>query len=118
LIVDRGVIAAPVAGIDRLNRVQVELSRETVVISWAGREQLLDRAGEQDGADELRRCFQAVGATRRVRLDAARKRLVLAVLAEWIEIDDVPFLALPDGIYDLWVALEDERAGGLHAKSS
>jgi hypothetical protein len=104
------------AGIDRLSRVHVQLSNALVELSWAGREELLARAADREGANELRRRFEAVGATRPVTLDPASKTLALSVLVDWIMVENKELNELPHGIYDLWVALErepdDESSGG------
>ena len=93
---------------ERLSRVRVATAGEVVEIMWDAREELLERARPFPGGDELRRRFEAVGATSEVKLDHESKLLALDALERWLA--DVGADALPQGILHLRNALINELA--------
>jgi hypothetical protein len=112
----------------RIDRVTIAGSREatTVTIPWESRQALFARlrpTGRDDGIaadperalevildDEIVRAFEAAGTSAPVRLTKLAKRRLLEVCAAWL--DEVSIPRLPEGIFELRNALEDEKAYG------
>ena len=95
------------ASLGRLDRVRVATARQVVVIHWPARDELLERAWHVQGADELRRRFEQVGATRPAKLDAKSKLIAIAVIEQWLH--EVGLQGLPPGIFHLRNALIADR---------
>ena len=96
----------------RLNRVIVAGSRDakTVEIPWDSRDALLERLRRKGGADAIIAAFQAVGATRPVKLKKDGKGRLLDTCEAWLM--EATTEALPRGILGLRHALHDELAYG------
>ena len=96
----------------RLNCVIVAGSRDatTVQIPWDSRDALLERLRREGDADEIIAAFQAVGATRPVKLKPEAKRRLLATCEAWLM--EATTQGLPPGIFELRNALHDELAFG------
>ena len=85
-------------------------SAGVVTITWAGRQELLERAGELTEGDEIRRRFEAVGAKRPVELHGEDREAVLRVVERWVS--EVGVRNMPEGIVRLRDALlEDDMQG-------
>ena len=96
---------------ERLNRVQVATrTAGTVTISWAARQELLERAHQWTEGAEIQRRFEAVGATRPVELHAPQKESVLRLIERWVS--EVGPRNAPDGIVRLRDALLEDEAQG------
>ena len=114
--------------LQRNGQVTIAGSRQatTVSIPWESRQALFARlrstghdgdiAADPDLAlevildDEIIRAFEAVGTSAPVKLNRPAKRRLLEVCAAWL--DEVGVDRLPDGIFDLRNALEDEKTYG------
>jgi hypothetical protein len=111
-------VSDPLAGLARLDQVQVKTPRRVVTITWAERELLLARLQpdtESRRATTRHRkppevpemhhamvaAFMAVGVSRPVVLRAKERQVLLAVLDGWEG-------ELPDGLRELHAALADE----------
>ncbi len=90
----------------RISWVKVTTSRDVVEIPWASREALLERL-RMEGADDLRRKFEAVGTTRPVKFEREEESRLRGVIVRW---HDERRAVLPDGIRELRDALVDEQA--------
>jgi hypothetical protein len=90
--------------------VTIALSRASVEIPWESREKLLDRASRLAGGEDVAQEFEAAGASQPVELTAEGKQLVLDVVSFWLR--DSGIEELPEGIFELRNALEDDRAYG------
>jgi hypothetical protein len=97
----------------RIDRVTIAGSRDatTVTIPWASRGVLLQRLRDAGDAEDVIRAFEAVGTSRPVRLDKVGKRRLLEACTAWLD-EPGGVDALPEGIFDLRNALEDEKADG------
>jgi hypothetical protein len=96
----------------RIDRVTIAGSRQAtnVTLPWESRGALLVRLRAEPGAEAVVRAIEAVGTSRAVMLDAAGKRRLLETCARWLDEASIP--GLPEGIFDLRNALEDEKAYG------
>jgi hypothetical protein len=96
----------------RIDQVTIAGSRQAtnVTIPWESRGALLVRLRADPGAEAVVRAFEAVGTSRAVMLDAAGKRRLLENVSAWLDEASIP--GLPEGIFELRNALEDERAYG------
>lgn len=82
----------------------------TVEIPWASRQELLERLRREGDAEAIIAAFEAVGATAPVKLTKEAKRRLLDICEAWLFEDHVD--GLPEGIFDLRNALQDESAWG------
>jgi hypothetical protein len=96
----------------RIDRVEIagSLDAMSVTIPWASRGMMLVRLRQGGGADEVIRAFEAVGCSKPVLLDRPGKRRLLAACKLWL--NEVGVDKLPEGIFELSNALEDEQANG------
>ncbi len=109
----RGVNVLPPAGAARLNRVSVALSRGEVELPWASRDLLLGEIKHLESARTTIDAFEAVGASRPVRLPLEGKGLLVEAINLWSQ--NVQVGGLPEGVWDLRCALIDDlhdTAGG------
>ena len=91
------------AGLERLNTVRIAAGEEIVEIPWSSRFELLERLRRLHSGSDVLRCFETVGATRPVELDAASTILLTDLIAGWV--DAVGPDELPPGIFALYHAL-------------
>jgi hypothetical protein len=70
--------------------------------------ELLDRVTRLAGGEDVAQEFEAAGASQPVTLTAEGKQLVLDVVSFWLRDSGVE--QLPEGIFDLRNALQDDRA--------
>jgi hypothetical protein len=67
----------------RLDRVQVDVAGEIIVISWHERDVLLEELAWAEGTKSIRVKFEAVGASRPVGLDAEERARLRTALDAW-----------------------------------
>ena len=91
------------AGLERLDKVRIAAGEEIVEIPWSSRFELLERLRRLHSGGDAVRCFEAVGATKPVELDAASTNLLTDLIAGWV--DAVGPDELPRGIFALYDAL-------------
>jgi len=97
---------------ERLDHVSIAIDRgggaNNVRLPWASRENLLTKLRTIEGAADLVKAFDDVGASRPVQLTVQQKALLYRVL------DDRAFTSgfdqLPTGFFELRNALSDELA--------
>jgi hypothetical protein len=94
----------------RIRHFKIALSRNTVELPWPSRTRLLERVGRHNGGLQVRLAFEAVGATRPVKLDPAGKRVLLQVVERWLA--EPGYGGMPDGIRELRDELQNELADG------
>jgi hypothetical protein len=82
----------------RIDEVRIQAGGETVVISWAELEELLERLRRVEGAAGLVERFEAVEASRPVELEAGDAAVLTALLLSWQEGGGAP---APEGIRSL-----------------
>ena len=92
----------------RLDHVTITLWRGAVEIPWDSRVQLVEEMSSIDGAEQVVRAFNAVGASAPVRLGQPEKELIVEVVDRWAA--DVGAEELPGGVWDLRNALVDDLA--------
>jgi hypothetical protein len=88
----------------RLDHLYVDVAGTLVEISWAERDWLLRKIRVVAGFETIVWKFEAVGASRRVRLDFDDRARLRAPLEFWGE--------LPDGLAQLLDALVQAAPGG------
>jgi hypothetical protein len=94
----------------RIRHFRIALSRNTVELPWTSRKPLLERINKHEDGLQVRLAFEAVGATRRVVLDAAGKRVLLQIVEAWLAEATVD--RLPPGVWELRNELQNELADG------
>jgi len=97
----------------RLNQVTIAYSRGRVVIPWSSRDALLDEIRHLESAANVRKAFEAVGASRAVVFDTYDKQLLVQAIGVWS--GNVTVDGLPEGVWELRNALVDDlhdTAGG------
>jgi hypothetical protein len=94
----------------RIQYVRIALSRNTVELPWASRAPLLAHVRRHDHGLQVLLAFEAVGATRPVRLEPAGKRVLLQVVEAWLY--QVAVAGLPAGVWELRNELQNELADG------
>jgi hypothetical protein len=94
----------------RIQHFRIALSRITLDLSWTSRKPLLERVNKRADGLQVRLAFEAVGATRPVRLDPAGKRVLLQVVEA--RLGDVTVDRLPPGVLELRNELQNELADG------
>ena len=94
----------------RIQQFRIALSRNTLELPWASRKPLLERVNKRPDGLQVRLAFEAVGATRPVRLEPAGKRVVLEVVDAWL--GEVTVDQLPPGVLELRNELQNELADG------
>ena len=95
---------------DRLDHISITVDRggepNAVRLPWRSRELLLRKLRTTDGAEEIVKAFEVVGATRPVELTIEQKLVLYRLL------DDRSFTTgfheLPAGFFELRNALSDE----------
>lgn len=105
----------------RIQYLRITLSRTTVELPWASRRPLLERVNKRADGLQVRLSFEAVGATRPVRLKPAGKQVLLEVVEAWL--GEATFDRLPPGVLELRNELQNELGDGeldasLRAKKS
>ena len=94
---------------ERLDRVTIPLSRETITLSWDTRTALLEQMKHLDSCRPIRDAFDAVGATRPVRLTHEQKSTLITVIEHWgSQVRGGLVDGLPEGLFDLRNALHDD----------
>src|SRR4051794_1072026 len=88
----------------------IALSRNTLELPWTSRAPLLKRVERHAGGLQVRLAFEAVGATRPVKLDPAGKRVLLQVVEQWL--GEATADGLPAGVWELRNELQNELADG------
>lgn len=91
---------------ERIDHVQIQLSRETINLPWESREALLGEIRHLDSARSTVKAFEAVGTSRPVTLTREDKVLLIEAISVWtrnVTVDD-----LPPGVWDLRNALYDD----------
>lgn len=68
-----------------LDRVQVDIAGEIVVISGDDRDVLLAELAFAEGTKSIRERFEAIGASRPVELDAEQRTRLRTALDDWGE---------------------------------
>ena len=92
----------------RTDEVRIELRRGTVSIPWSSRDALLEQLGNLDSMSEVREAFRAVGTTQPVRLTDPQKLGLRNVITFWANQRGGSYDDLPEGIYELRNALQDD----------
>jgi hypothetical protein len=87
------------AGMDRLDRVEVNVAGEIVDITWDERDQLLGKLRVLEGSETIVLNFEAVGASRPVELTEEQRSQLRVILELW------GVNVLPEGLADLLMAL-------------
>jgi hypothetical protein len=67
----------------RLDRVQIDVAGEIITISWNERDVLLEELAFAADTKPIRVKFEAVGASRPVKLDAEDRARLRTALDEW-----------------------------------
>jgi hypothetical protein len=91
---------------ERLDHVRIPLSRELIDLPWDSRSALLGELRHDAKARPTIDAFEAVGASRPVRLTREHKALLLDAINVWstrVTVD-----GLPPGVWDLRNALDDD----------
>ena len=83
----------------RLDRVQVNVAGNDVEITWDERDTLLGRLRLLSGCESIVQKFEAVGASRPVKLDHVQQARLRVVLELW------GVAVMPDGLAHLLVVL-------------
>ena len=92
----------------RTDEVRIELRRGIVSVPWSSRDALLEQLGSLDSISEVREAFRAVGTTQPVRLTDPQKLGLRNVITFWANQRGGSYDDLPEGIYDLRNALQDD----------
>jgi hypothetical protein len=102
----------------RLDHVTIGLKSGTVTLPWASRDALLAHVNViTDGAD-IKRAFEAVGASRPVSLELADKAILLGVIRLWAADAPGGFGGLPPGIHELRAGLRADVQREMDASGS
>jgi len=91
----------------RLDEVRIDLRHGIVSIPWSSRDALLEQLRDQDSLSDVREAFQAVGTTP-VRLTDPQKLGLRNVITFWANQMGGSYDNLPEGIYALRNALQDD----------
>jgi hypothetical protein len=96
----------------RLDKVTVKTLRDTVVIPWASRDELLARLrGRLDAvAVEVVHAFEDIGASSPVALGPEAEEVLTNEIDLWVL--ETSIVNLPAGIWDLRCALIDDEQQG------
>ena len=89
------------------DELRIELRRGIVTIPWSSRDALLEQLGQLDSTIELREAIQA-GTTEPVGLTDPQKLGLRNVITHWANQLGGSYDDLPEGIYDLRNALQDD----------
>jgi hypothetical protein len=93
---------------ERLDRVTVRLRSNDVTLTWAARDALLEKLDNIGIDGDIRQVFEAVGASRPVRLSTPQQTQLLRILESWAaEIPD-GFLAQHKPLHALKNTLIDD----------
>jgi hypothetical protein len=95
----------------KIDELRIELRRGIVSIPWSSRDALLEQLGNRDSMNdvpEVREAFLAVGTTRPVRLTEPQKLALRNVITFWAVAKGGSYQDLPEGIYTLRNALQNE----------
>jgi hypothetical protein len=93
-----------------IDRVEVALESETVVIPWTSQQALLERLRPNESTRGVVDAFEAVGTSRPVRLRADEKDALREAIRLWAE-ENGGYDGLPEGIAELRIALVDDGHG-------
>ena len=94
---------------ERLDRVQIALSRGTIEIPWSSCDALLHEIRHLDAAKDIREAFGAVGTSRAVELNREDVAVLVQAIDSWMSGGGGPS-QLPLGILGLRrVLLRDLR---------
>ena len=85
----------------RLDRVEVQVGDDVLVIPWAARDAILGRLPDTEAMQKLRADFLNAGASRPVRLPTREQRDGLLDVLDGFDV-------LPDGLTDLRAALASD----------
>ena len=89
---------------ERLDYALVSTSHGVVVLPWDSRRELVDQLRKYgETAISVIKAFDAVGATRPVRLTSPEKGVILGAVFEWSR--TVPYDELPEAVWELRDAL-------------
>src|SRR5262245_3376726 len=101
------------------DEVRIELRRGIVSIPASSRDALLEQLGSLDSMSEVRDAFQSVETTHPVRLTDPQKLGLRNVITFWANQRGGSYDDLPEGIYDLRNALQDDLldVGGVEASN-
>ena len=89
---------------ERLDYALISTSHGVVVLPWDSRRELLDQLRKYgETAFSVIKAFDAVGATRPVRLTSPEKGVILGAVFEWSR--TVPYDQLPESLWELRDAL-------------
>ena len=92
----------------RPDDVRIALRHGSVSIPWSSRDALLEQLRDQDSMSDVRDAFQAVGTTQPVRLTDPQKLGLRNVITFWANQMGGSYDNLPEGIYALRNALQDD----------
>ena len=90
----------------RLDRVQVNVAGNDVEITWDERDRLLGKLRLLTGCDSIMQKFEAVGASRPVKLDHVQQARLRVVLELW------GVAVMPDGLAHLLIVLVRAEPSG------
>jgi hypothetical protein len=96
---------------ERPNRVEVALNRGTAKLRPPSRDALLERLAHVEGGTSIRAAFEAVGASRPVKLTREQKAKLHGVIDDWINELRGSGDDLDEGIRDLSTGLYDDVYG-------
>ena len=92
----------------RRDEVRIALRRGIVSIPWSSRDALLEQLEAQDSMSDVRDAFQADGTTQPIRLTDPQKLGLRNVITFWANQMGGSYDDLPEGIYALRNALQDD----------
>lgn len=90
------------------DEVRIALRRGIVSIPSSSRDALLEQLRDQDSMSDVRDAFEAVGTTQPVRLTDPQKLGLRNVITFWANQIGGSYDDLPEGIYALRNALQDD----------
>jgi hypothetical protein len=90
---------------ERLDRVQVALSRGIIELPWDSRDLLIREIHHLESAKPIIYAFNAVGASKPVTLEREDAATLYALIDHWAT--QVRLGGLPEGVWELRCALAD-----------
>ena len=93
---------------ERNENITIATGSDTLTMSWSSRVALLDELQRSETGYAIRDAFTAVGASSPVELNNEQKTELLRVIDVWSERTEGGMRGLPEAIFALRNALEDD----------